>query len=154
VSFTPSDWIAPPAQTPDEKFAAAVSGIVGSWHGVVTTPWVDPYEVTAEFGADGHYSAKCIANSDDCCVAFYYGTDKDTPIKTYTIEDATLSGNVTGTIAIAFDYGTFFDTPGWQGELSHVEIDADGNRARFDFETSDGYGPVHFELERVATAAD
>jgi hypothetical protein len=149
VDFTPSDWIDPPAQTPQEMFDSAVSGIVGSWHGVVTTPWVPPYEVVAEFDADGRYSASCVFNSDQCCVAFYYGTDTDTPLKTYSIDDATLSGDVTGMITIAFDYGdNDFGTPAWQGELSHVDIDGDGNRARFDFNTSDGYGPVHFELQR------
>jgi hypothetical protein len=154
VDFSPSDWVAPPAQTPEVKFAAVVSGIVGSWHGVVTTPWTPPYEVIARFDGDGHYSASCVYSSDVCCIAFYYGTDEDTPIKTYTIDDATLSGNVTGTINIAFGYDGFFDTPAWQGELSHLELDADGNRAHFDFNRSDGYGPVHFELERVLASSN
>jgi hypothetical protein len=39
--------------------------------------------------------------------------------------------------------------PGWQGELSHIELDASGKGLRFDFATGDGYGPVNYDLRRV-----
>jgi len=142
-------WTEPmPARTPEEAFDAARQYIVGNWRGIASTPWVVDYEVSLWFDASGHYGGRC-AVSDQCCVAFYYGTDGDCDGKRYSIDDATLSGSVTGTIDIAFNPDTCA-LPSWQGELSHVDVDAYFDRLRFDFETSDGYGPVHFELERVA----
>lgn len=148
-----SEWNEPtPKRTPQEAFDTASEYIVGSWRGIVTTPWVPDYEVSFWFDAAGHYGGSCAVLSDQCCVALYYGTDRDCDLKRYSIDDATLSGKVTGTIDVAF-YAP--DAPdgcylaGWQGELSNVAVDADFDRLRFDFKTSDGYGPVHFELERV-----
>ena len=65
------------------------------------------------------------------------------------IEDATLSGNVVGEIDIAFGSGSSFSLPAWQGELSRMELDASGNGLRFQFRTSDGYGPVKYDLRRL-----
>jgi len=54
---------------------------------------------------------------------------------------------------IAFDYrvenSIEYGLPGWQGELSRIERDASGDGLRFEFATSDGYGPVRFDLRRV-----
>jgi hypothetical protein len=136
-------------QTLEERFAYVQGGIVGSWRGVVTTPWTVPYEIDATFDDEGHYSARCVHRSNDCCVAFYYGTDDDTELKRYLIDDATLSGRITGLIDIIFGYDGFYEEGGWQGELSDVDVDATLDRARFDFSTSDGTGPLHFELERT-----
>jgi len=36
------------------------------------------------------------------------------------------------------------------GELKNVELDATGNRLRFDFLDGGQYGPVSFDLGRVA----
>jgi hypothetical protein len=134
-------------RTPEEAFNAVRDHIGGEWVGIVTTPWQPPYDVKIVFEDDGHYAARCIYSSA-CCIAFYYGTDDDCPEKRYSIDDATLSGNVTGTIDIGFGGGGECSLPAWQGELSAMAIDGANMRLRFDFETSDGYGPVHFELER------
>jgi len=120
-------------------------GIVGVWHGLASTPWIAPYEVDLEFRVDGSYSGRCTRGSDVCCVAFYYGTDRDSPRKRYRVQDATLSGNVIGQIDI--DFG--FALAGWQGELSQIELDASGNGLSFDFARDDGYGPVKYDLRRV-----
>lgn len=156
--YPPTQWVASawtPFVTPgqvDEAalFAAVGSSMVGSWHGLATTPWTSPYEVDLRFGADGSYSGRCTNLSEQCCVAFYYGTDRDTPLKRYRLVDATLSGTVWGEIDIAFAYGPDNEgLPTWQGELSAIERDASGNGLRFQFRTSDGYGPVKFDLRRA-----
>jgi hypothetical protein len=150
AEFEPEAWTEVTDEpTLEERFDYVRSGIVGAWRGVVTTPWTAPYEVEAAFTEDGHYSASCVHGSNDCCIAFYYGTDDDADIKRYSIDDATLSGRVTGFIDIIFGTRGSYSEAAWQGELSDVDVDATGDRARFDFATSDGYGPIHFELERT-----
>ena len=146
-----ADWDEPmPKRTQQEAFDTATEYIVGSWRGLVTTPWIPDYEVSLWFDASGHWGGSCAVESEMCCVAFYYGTDLDCDLKRYSIDDATLSGKATGTIDIPFWYGeTGCGLPSWQGELSSVALDADLDRLRFDFSRSDGYGPVHFELERT-----
>jgi hypothetical protein len=131
-------------------FERTRASMVGAWHGVVATPWLPPYDVDIAFRADGSYSAHCSGVADDCCVAFYYGTNADSDIKRYRIEDATLSGNVVGEIDIAFGYDGNFGLPAWQGMLSHVELDGSGNALRFEFRTSSGYGPLRYDLRRVS----
>jgi hypothetical protein len=121
----------------------------GRWEGLATTPWTTPYRVELSFAADGHYSAGCTELSRDCCQAFYYGSDDDTPIKRYRVEDATLSGNVFGEIDIAFAYADEYGLPAWQGELSNIQRDASGNGLRFSFARSDGYGPIEYDLRRA-----
>jgi hypothetical protein len=156
--WSPPQWIpygveGSPTGTEGASLLSGVqAAIVGHWHGLAKTPWTTPYEVDVTFDADGHYSAHC---SDpaiaECCRAFYYGTDDDTPLKQWRI-DATVSGKVFGQIDIAFDYpnGTSVDygLPAWQGELSAIERDAFGEGLRFKFATSTGYGPVRYDLRR------
>jgi hypothetical protein len=101
---------------------------------------------TARFEADGHYSAQCDAH--ECCVAFYYGTDDDTDIKVYELNAIGLDG-VIGLIDIAFQYGPgIYDLPAWQGELHRVNLDATGNRLRFDF-SERMRDPISFDLART-----
>lgn len=147
VAWPASAWLSHPGFGTDIQalFDRTKNGMVGVWHGVAATPWVPPYEVDIEFRADGSYSARCSVGSNECCIAFYYGTDRDTPLKRYRVEDATLSGNVIGEIDI--DFG--FALAGWQGELSHIELDASGNGLRFEFARDDGYGPLKYDLRRV-----
>jgi len=53
---------------------------------------------------------------------------------------------------IAFLYGPGqCAPPAWQGKLSQVAIDASGHRLRFAFTTSDGYGPVDYEMFNVCS---
>jgi hypothetical protein len=132
----------------DEELARTQAGMIGDWYGVVTTQWSPPYEVSARFRTNGSYSAACEKATKACCVAFYYGTDDDADIKRYELTGIGPSGAF-GTIDIAFDYGDVYDLPGWQGELHNARIDATGDRLRFDFFRSDGYGPVAFDLARV-----
>jgi len=158
--WSPTEWVpyAPTGPGGGADVASLLSGVrvamVGRWHGQVTTPWTTPYEVDVTFDADGHYSARCSEPAIACCCsAFYYGTDDDTPIKQWRVNDATLGGNVFGQIDIAFDYrnerGVDYGLPAWQGELSNIERNAAGDGLRFQFATSSGYGPLHYDLRRV-----
>lgn len=143
-------------RTLEEDLTRVATGMAGAWHGHVTTPWVPVYEVTMSFTADGHYGARCAWSSNACCVAMYYGTDDDTPLKRYAFDSVTTIGKVSGSIDIIFggDYGgqqvPYYES-GYQGTLKNVELDATGNRLRFDFIYGDGYGPLKYDLERVAT---
>jgi hypothetical protein len=152
--YAPGEWVPyePVVPAGGELARSLVDGVrsvmAGSWRGVASTPWTSPYVVDITFSSDGHYSARC-AELGDCCLAFYYGTDADAPIKQWRVDDATLSGDVFGEIDIAFGYGQEFGLPSWQGELSHIERDASGDGLRFEFATSSGYGPLRYDLRRV-----
>jgi len=154
-SWSPGAWVPyPRGEMPNAVDAqtwlrAVQSAMPGSWHGIATTPWTNPYEVDLRFDEGGGYSSRCSSFPDSCCVAFYYGTNDDTPLKQWRVDDATLTGNVFGEIDIAFDYFTEYGLPAWQGELSYIERDASGDGLRFEFARDDGYGPVRFDLRRV-----
>lgn len=146
----------PPDTSPSDQLTAARQALGGTWHGVVTTPWMAPYEVLASFQADGGYSAHCLYDSDNdgddvdgCCRAFYYGSDLDSELKQWRLEDVSANGTFSGEIDIAFCYeGEECYLPSWQGEVDDLQFDATGDRLRFEFR-HDGYGPVTFDLERV-----
>jgi hypothetical protein len=156
--WSPTPWIpygvedSPGGTDASSLLSAVQAKIVGHWQGLATTPWTTPYEVDVTFEADGHYSARCTDPAlAECCRAFYYGTDDDSPLKQWRI-DATLSGKLFGQIDIVFDYpseaGVEYGLPSWQGELSRIERDFYGDGLRFQFATSDGYGPVRYDLRR------
>jgi len=151
TTFDPGVW--QPDQTPrtlDAALAHVRSGFPGHWQGVVTTPWVPPYDVTLTFGADGSYSGACQWSSNMCCVAFYYGTDDDTPLKQYALDTVTATGQVGGPIDIIYNYqAAGYAESGYQGDLRHVELDATGNRLRFEFWYGGEYGPLKFDLARA-----
>jgi hypothetical protein len=84
------------------------------------------------------------------CIAFYYGTDEDTELKQYRIENLNIDGIVSGEIDVAFDYGSEYGLPAWQGLIEELQIDAAAQRMTFDFWRDDGYGPVSFDLWRCA----
>jgi len=154
-SWSPGAWVPyPRGEMPNGVDAqtwldAVQSAMPGSRHGIATTPWTNPYEVDLRFDEGGGYSSRCSSFPDSCCVAFYYGTNDDTPLKQWRVDDATLSGDVFGEIDIALDYFTEYGLPAWQGELSYIERDASGDGMRFEFARDDGYGPVRFDLRRV-----
>jgi len=154
TSWSAGEWVPYPsgelskAADAQSLLRAVLAAMPGDWHGIATTPWTNPYEVDVRFDEGGGYSARC-SNLPGCCLAFYYGTDDDTPLKQWRVDDATLTGNVFGEIDIAFDYFPEYGLPAWQGELSHIQRDASGDGLRFEFARSDGYGPVRFDLRRV-----
>ena len=137
------------------QLALARRTLVGDWHGFVKTPWVEPYQIVLSFGEGGDYSAHCESNSDfgttgasgGCCRAFYYGSDRDSSLKQWSLTSVGADNTIDGNIDIAFCYDECY-LPIWQGKLRQVDYDQTGNRVRFQFWTDDGYGPLEVELER------
>lgn len=142
-----------PAECLDFEFSAAPvtidslgelqEGIVGTWVGCRSTPWVPPLPVTVTFRADGTYSARALVSGDDPALhdpAFYYGTDDDSPEKLYALNDLQ-DGLGTGQIDIVFWEGNIN-----RGELSNVELM--GNQLQFEFFHRGEYGPLTYQLYR------
>jgi hypothetical protein len=152
IPWSPDPWVPSAISDPVELFNAARSGMPGRWEGLATTPWVGSYRVEITFGADGTYSGRCTEFSTDCCEAFYFGTDLDTPLKTYSVEDATLSGNVTGELVLVVHYyysdPNEFTVSSYPGDLSHIKFDATGSRLRFELRRN-GKGPILYDLRRL-----
>src|SRR4051812_43123458 len=73
-----AEWVPySPIVPTDPLYAGALlrgvrAAIVGTWHGIATTPWTTPYEVDLTFTAGGGYSSRC-SDFPECCRAFYYG---------------------------------------------------------------------------------
>jgi hypothetical protein len=141
--------------TVTEQLAFASKNLAGDWHGTVKTPWVPPYSVVASFNADGGYSARCEQSSDftpgnqGCCRAFYYGSDRDSSLKQWSLSSVNGDGSVDGDLNVAFCYDDQeCYLPGWQGKIHRLKFDQTSDRLRFDFMTDDGYGPLEFDLER------
>src|SRR5688500_4178125 len=65
-----------------DSLAELEDGIVGTWAGCATTPWVPRYWVTITFRADGTYSGFAEEGRGP---AFYYGTDEDMYEKLYEL---------------------------------------------------------------------
>lgn len=132
------------------QLALARRALVGNWHGVVSTRWVPQYQVSASFRDDGTYSARCDINSDvtgGCCHAFYYGSDRDSELKRWSVSSVNADGSVDGDLNVAFCYGDCY-LPAWQGKVRRLHRAQTDQRIRFEFWTDDGYGPVAFDLER------
>jgi hypothetical protein len=119
------------------------SGMIGTWAGCVTTPWVLPYWVDFTFRSDGTYSAVSPERLDGQEMnAMYYGTEEDTPNKRWALNDIQDSGKGVGQIDIAWaeHSGTTRD------ELRNIELM--GDQLRFELFHMDVYGPLTFELHR------
>jgi hypothetical protein len=123
-------------------------GMVGTWIGVHSDPWVSPFKVTIVFGANGVYTGHC---AQGVCPApvFYYGVDDDSPAKTYQLQSLNLGDrSASGIINIVFDAA---GTDVTQGSIEEVDLSTDGSRLTFQFwATWNGrYGPVRFDLTRI-----
>jgi hypothetical protein len=152
VAITLTEWQEPePLGSPSTATARVVEGMLGDWFGVATTPWTPPYAVTMSFSEDQTYSAECLWSSNECCLAFYYGTDDASDLKRYVIEGVTLDGGGYGSIDIVFGEPENYYESGRQGVLENVELDATLARMRFDF-MYDAYGPLSFDLQRKGEA--
>jgi hypothetical protein len=123
-----------------QQFARIKQGMVGTWIGTQTNPWDEGCPTTLTFEANGHYSGHSPA---DTCVVFNYGTNDDSPEKTYQLTDVHATGEGWGEIQIYFSPG---DTN--QGELRHVALSPDGNLLNFECWKGE-YGPLVFSLKRL-----
>jgi hypothetical protein len=116
------------------------NGVIGTWTGTATTPWVPPYRVTFNFDSYGHYSAKSLDGAEP---ALYYGTDIDSPLKHYTISDIQADGDAIGSIDIVFDSNSVD-----HDELKGIALSTDLNHLKFYFMHAGTYGPLQYDLRR------
>ncbi|HMF42788.1 MAG TPA: hypothetical protein VKQ32_19085 [Polyangia bacterium] len=58
--------------------------LVGTWIGAEVNPFGQAFQVQITFGSDGHYTGHCAQSSCPTSV-FYWGTDDDSPLKTYEV---------------------------------------------------------------------
>jgi hypothetical protein len=116
------------------------NGMIGEWTGTATNPWTSPYQVLFTFDSYSHYSARSSGVSTS---ALYYGTDADSPLKHYSVDDMQSNGNARGTIDIFFDPNTV------QDKLDNIALSADLNRLKFSFMHFDQYGPLQYDLVRL-----
>jgi hypothetical protein len=128
------------ATSADELFV----GMHGTWAGCVTTPWDDPYPVRVTFRDDNTYSGRRLLGGGSLPngnSAFRNGSDKDSPLKIYTI-DGFASGGGFGSLSIVFDAGN--PAP---GSLRNVRLMDD--QLSFDHYYKHQYGPIQFRLYRL-----
>ena len=118
--------------------------IVGTWQGVVDTPWVPDYHCQITFNDNLTYSVKSV----DSTPVLYYGDDADSACKTYRVTDMNDDGTATGEIAITWDYtNDCGDTS--LDQLRRISFSNGYNTLHFEFWHFDHYGPVVFDLTRV-----
>jgi hypothetical protein len=137
------------------------ASMTGSWIGSVASPWPPNWYVTLTFEPDGHYLAMGYNPSlpPPNPLAFYYGTNNDTDPTCVQDRQWRLDGissdlTVSGQIDIPFWYYPGCALPAWHGVLSGMAFDATGDRMQFSFETSDGYGPIIYDLWRVCDVGE
>jgi hypothetical protein len=118
-------------------------GMLGTWAGCVSTPWVEPYWVTITFRDDGTYSGRAMAGSVQ--PAFYYGTDDDSPDKLYALNDLQDSLKGIGQIDIVFFPGSTN-----RGDLRNISLM--GDQLEFEFFHRSEYGPLTYQLYRQGVA--
>lgn len=151
VAIELSEWI-PWSVVEKAAWDRIRTGMVGDWYGIVSTPWTSPYVVTLSFDEALSYSAECAWSSNQCCVAFYYGTDDDSDLKRFELDRVTDDGHAFGELDVIYGMSGAYSESGYQGTLEDLELDATLDRMRFDFMYGGTYGPLHFELERRGEA--
>jgi len=125
-----------------EQLARLRRGIVGTWVGSSSNPWSAGCSALVKFEANGHYSAH--SPGDDSCLVLYYGSNADSPEKTYVLNNVLASAEGEGDIEFWFSPG---DTN--RGQLRHVYLSADENVLAFEAWKED-HGPIVFKLMRVS----
>jgi hypothetical protein len=131
-------------ETTAASYEALATGIVGRWEGCVGTPWTPLYAVSVTLREDGTYTAESDEVLDGSkMIAMYYGMDEDSPLKTYAITDFQASGLGIGQIDVVFDVGSVT-----RDELRNVRLM--GDKLEFEVFHLGQYGPIMFELNRVA----
>jgi hypothetical protein len=137
------DYPFPDSPVSISTLAELEEGMVGTWVGCVTTPWTAPYWVTITFRWDGTYSARADENRDALASsAFYYGTDADSPLKVYELNDLQDDLEGVGQIDIVFDVGTVT-----RDDLRNIRLM--GDQLEFEFFHLGFYGPLTYQLWRT-----
>jgi len=117
-------------------------GVIGTWTGTATTPWLAPYRVTFTFDSYSHYSARRLEGDTP---ALYYGIDADSPSKQYAITNIQANGNATGYLDVYFGPSSIT-----RNTLQEIILSPDGNRLQFWFMQAGAYGPLQYDLLRSA----
>jgi hypothetical protein len=137
------DFALPEAAISVQTLTDLQAGVLGTWAGCVTTPWVPPYWVTLTFRDDGTYSGVAMVGpTGERQPALYHGSDTDSPEKRYAINDLQDSLNGVGQIDIVFDMGSVN-----RGDLRNIRLM--GDDLAFEFFHRSVYGPIAFELYRI-----
>lgn len=118
------------------------TGMIGSWEGCVTTPWLPAYYVSVTFRDNGTYSA----TSDEVLdgqrmVALYYGSDDESASKVYAVNDLQASLKGVGQIDVYFGANDVV-----RDELRNVRLM--GDKLEFEVFHFTQYGPITFQLTR------
>jgi hypothetical protein len=135
--------------------ATMAKAMGGTWVGKAHSPWSSDWILTITFAPTGQYSGTYSATgysltNGEPAVAFYYGSDLDCDLKTWLLSSAPDNAGVSGQINVTFEYPpSACYLPAWQGELTSIDLNASWNRLQFSFSTSDGYGPITYDLWRV-----
>jgi hypothetical protein len=123
-----------------DKLAWVKAGIVGEWVGTTTNVWEPPcIDVTVSFGASG-YSAH---SPGEACIVFYWGTNADSPFKTYDLNDVKTNGEVYGDITLYFSGGS---TVG--AEIRHLILSDDKQDLTFEVWRQTVNNPIVATLKR------
>jgi len=134
-----------PGEITVTSFADLRDGVVGTWEGCVTTPWTPMYWISATFRDDGTYSASSSEILDgDNMIAMYYGTDADSSLKKYAINDLQASNLGLGQIDVVFDQNNVV-----RDELRNIRLM--GSNLEFELFHLTQYGPITFQLRRTTT---
>jgi hypothetical protein len=114
------------------------AAMVGSWAGTGVNPWNGKHDVVFTFTADGHYSAHGTQP------ALYYGSDEDSPDKTYELTDVSVENAASGSIVTWFFPGDVN-----HDELKQVTVSPDESHLQFEYWHAAVYGPIVYDLHRV-----
>jgi hypothetical protein len=125
-----------------QQLARLRRGIVGTWSGTSSNPWGAGCPTLMRFEASGHYSAH--SPGDDSCIVLYYGSNADSPEKTYLLDNVLTSAEGEGDIEFWFAPSNTN-----RGQLRHVFLSDDENLLTFEA-WKEQYGPIVFKLMRVS----
>ena len=133
-----------------EELAAAQQALVGGWVGIASVDFgtgLRSWLARFDFAADGTYTAAGRVG-DSSVPPLYYGDTEQCPPAPWSFLDVTAVG-LEGDLTVEFSNSASCYLPAWQGLWSAVHWDASNLRMRFSFSTSDGYGPINFDLHRA-----
>ena len=125
-----------------QQLARLRRGVIGRWTGVQHNPWEFPNSsgctCTVSFSATS-YTGHSVA---DRCTVFNWGTNTDSPLKTYALDRVNPEGAGAGRLMLSWDDG--MTNP---AEILDLVLSLDENELKFKVMYA-GSGPVVFDLKR------
>ena len=122
----------------NDLFARAQYGMIATWRGTATSPWVAPYTVEISFAADGTYDAHTVNHKgvNYPVTPFYY--DRDPEHDRYELVDLHANHDVSGKIYL--EWLTSPDT------IDALRFNDDLTHLHFEY-SHFGYGPILYDLD-------